>query len=239
MNNEIKAFSRPKALLNKLENNSKLGIRGTQGTLRLKVLLGNSGSYTWQIGQAQNQIIDEIRLRQGDSFIPTKIGMYIQKVASTLTDSDQVTAIDRTFPNPLIFTGAAEAALLEGLYHGRIVFNINSTNLVEFIDTLQFRRVGMAQQLVNYVVASPAGNGIQRDSWDGGDYGLIPFHQDILLNGQANQSVQLQLPTAINAAGTSSSNYAILIMRGIMILNGAKMTQDASINSFLTKNFAQ
>lgn len=229
-----KTFSRSQSLLGLI---SSLGYRGTIGSLRLKATLGNSASYIFQtVANVGTQKADEIRVQPNDAFIPLKVAMYIQKVASTDTDSDNMIGIDRTYPNPLIFTGANEAANLEGLYHGKLIFNVNSVNLIETMDTLQFRRVDTAQQLVQQGSGAGAAGVYQRDGWNGGDYGFVPLTADLAFNGQDKGTVQLNLNNiAINAAGTASVNYAVLQFRGISLLNGAQVFKDKTVQAFMTK----
>ena len=56
MANTPKAFTRTKSILNMLE---RRGERASEGTLRLEQKLGTSGSYTFQVNQAQNQISNQ------------------------------------------------------------------------------------------------------------------------------------------------------------------------------------
>jgi len=227
-----KAFNRTRSLINAFE---KKGVRSTQGTLRVEVLLGSSANYTFNINDNQTKLATEIRLRSGDAFIPTKVGMFIRKANSaTLTDSLQATSILHTYPNTAVFTGSSEADNLESMYSSRLQITVNSVNLTETIDTLNFRRVDMAQQ--GLAASSNATvNLYQRSAWQGGDYGFINYEQDICFNGQANNFANLTLSASVNNTGTTSSNYAVLYFRGVLLLNGAGVAQDKSIKTFLRK----
>ena len=227
-----KAFNRTRSLINSFE---RKGVRSTQGTLRVEVLLGSSANYTFNINDNQTKLATEIRLRSGDAFIPTKVGMFIRKANSaTLTDSLQATSILHTYPNTAVFTGSSEADNLESMYSSRLQITVNSVNLTETIDTLNFRRVDMAQQ--GLAASSNATvNLYQRSAWQGGDYGFINYEQDICFNGQANNFANLTLSASVNNTGTTSSNYAVLYFRGVLLLNGAGVAQDKSIKTFLRK----
>ena len=146
------------------------------------------------------------------------------------------TQLPYAFPDSTIFTGSGEATNLNCMYNGRLQFNINSVNLTETIDTLRYKRVGVAQQgvgLSTYDATNNPSNKYLRSSWDSADYGFQTFHQSIALNGQANNLINLLLPTGVNCAGTSSQNYAVIILRGTLLINGAGKVEDASIKSFL------
>jgi len=224
-----KAFNRTRSLINAFE---KKGVRSTQGTLRVEVLLGSSANYTFNINDNQTKLATEIRLRSGDAFIPTKVGMFIRKANSaTLTDSLQATSILHTYPNTTVFTGSSEADNLESMYSSRLQITVNSVNLTETIDTLNFRRVDTAQQGLTVFTSST----YQRSAWQGGDYGFINYEQDICFNGQANNFANLTLSASVNNIGTSSSNYAVLYFRGVLLLNGAGVAQDKSIKTFLSR----
>ena len=234
MANTPKAFTRTKSILNMLE---RRGERASEGTLRLEQKLGTSGSYTFQVNQAQNQIVSEQRLKVGDSFICTSIGFYIKKCVTSLgvptiiapTDAEQTIANLRTFPNPTVFVGAGESQNLEALWNSRIQININSVNITEQFDTARMRRVGVAQQ----GVASAVGSNYGRDEWTDYMYGMVSFQSDICLNGQANSQLQLILPTAVdcNVVATNTNN-AVILLKGILIQNGAKTITDKTMKTF-------
>ena len=229
----VKSFSRTSSMI---QNFNRAGIRATEGTLRLEVQLGSSASYTFQINENQTKLATEIRLRQGDAFVPTSIGFFIKKAGTSSstapTDAQQSTADIHTFPDSTIFTGANEATNLNCMYNGRLQFNVNSVNLTETIDTLRYKRVGVAQQGLAVSTAA-SNNAYLRSQWDSADYGFQTFHQSIALNGQANNLLNLLLPTGVDCSGTASMNYAVIILRGTLLINGAGKVEDASIKSFL------
>lgn len=230
-----KAFNRTRSLINAFESK---GVRSTQGTLRLEVALGSSASYTFNINDNQTKLATEIRLRSGDAFVPTKIGLFLKKANSaTLTDALQATSPLHTYPNSIVFNASNEADNLESIYSGRIQITVNSVNLTETIDTLNFRRVDMAQQGLAFLATAPANltNIYTRSAWQGGDYGFINYEQDICFNGQANNFANLNLAASVTNTGTSSTNYAVLIFRGVLLLNGANVAQDKSIKTFLSR----
>jgi hypothetical protein len=203
------------------------------------VQLGTSASYTFAVNDNQTKLVTEIRLRSGDAFVPTKVGLFIRKAGSlTPTDAQQAISSLNTFPNTSIFNSTGEANNLESIYSSRLQVTVNSVNLTETIDTLNFRRVDMAQQ--GLAVSTVATTGIyQRSAWQGGDYGFINYEQDICFNGQANNNVLLNLATAVDntdqASPKTSLNYAVLIFRGILLLNGAGVAQDKSIKTFIRR----
>jgi hypothetical protein len=228
----VKSFSRTSAMV---ESFNKAGIRATEGTLRLESALSTSASYTFQVNANQSQIVTEIRLRQGDVFIATAIGMYLKKATgATPTDAQQTTAALHTFPNSTVFTGASEATNLQSIYNSKLQFQVNSTNLTETLDTRRYYRVGEAQQ--GLAVSTAASNNTYFASqWNVADYGMMTFHQTIALNGQANNTINLLLPAGVDCSGTSSTNYAVIYLKGVLLINAAKQVEDKSIYNFASR----
>ena len=135
-------------------------------------------------------------------------------------------------PDPTVFTAASEAANLNSIYNSTLQLNINNNILTQSLDTLRYKRVSTAQQ--GLAVSTAATNNTYfQSAWETADYGFMTFNQAIAFNGQANNTVQLSLPTGVNCAGTSSVNYAVLMFRGVLIINGADMVKDASMKSFI------
>lgn len=225
----VKPFNRNTALLQTL---LKKGHRAAEGELVLFASLSSSASYTFQINENQNKLVSEIRLRQGDAFIPTAMGLYIGKAGSaTPTDAQISTVAKQTYPNTSIFSGSSEAANLEVIYNSRIQISINSVNTTETMYTQRFKRVGTAQQGV-LTAASGTGNSYQASEWSNENYGMCPISQAFAFNGIMNNIVNLILPTSVNCSGTSSTNYAILVFKGLQVINGAGSITDASLTAF-------
>lgn len=230
-NEPVRAFSRVSALVN---NFNRAGLRATEGTLRLETALASSASYTFQINQNQSQVVTAISLRQGDAFVATSIGLFLKKAGSSTspTDAEQAVANLHTFADPTVFTGSGEAVNLNSIYNSTLQLNINNNILTQSLDTLRYKRVATAQQGLAVSTAA-SNNAYFQSGWDSADYGFMTFNQAIAFNGQANNSVSLTLPTGVNCAGTSSVNYAVLMFRGVLIINGAEMVKDASMKSFI------
>jgi hypothetical protein len=223
-----KSFSRTKALINVFD---RKGQRASEGYLRLEANLQASGTYTFQVNANANQLITETRLRSGDAFIPTKVGMFLRTVA-TATDANQTTSVLQTYPNTTVFTSSTAVANLEALYNSRLQITINSVNLTEFIDTIRFRRITAAQQ--GLAVSTQATTGLlSKSAWENENYGMSNFEQDCCFNGQANNTCQVILPTAVDCgAGATVQNYLVILFRGVLVQDGAKFVNDKSLRTF-------
>ena len=220
------------------------GIRAAQGFLRLDVLLGSNGQYVFQPNAATGQPpanVTETRVRQADVFIATSIGFFLKRVANaaaTPTGAEDAIGQLYTFPDNVIFP-TTESTNLEAIYNSSLQITIGNQIVVQGLDLLQMRRVGMAQQGLQasqQAAAVGTAGAYQRSQWDGSEYGFAPLHQAFAFNGQNNQQINLILPTAINCAAAGSfTNYATIIMRGVLAINASGTIKDQSFDSFMTK----
>ncbi len=221
------------------------GIRAAQGFLRLDVLLGTNGQYTFQINQANSTPganVTETRVRQADSFIATSYGFFLKRIAaatpSAPTQAEDAVCQLYTFPDNVIFPGS-ESTNLEAIYNSTLQIIIGNQIVVQGYDLMQNRRVGMAQQGLQasqQAAAVGTAGAYQRSQWDGSEYGFAPLHQAFAFNGQNNQNITLNLPTAINCAAAGNFvNYATIILRGVLAINGSDKIKDKSFSSFISK----
>ena len=222
----MKATNRQRAIYNDLRYNTYAGQRDviiTDSYLRFETVLGTSTSLSFNTLVNQGaQTVTEHRLNMPDRFCVTDMGFFIRKVAAaTPTDPQIASAQLDTFPNALTYTGAGEAAALNALYNSYLTVRIDSVVYYDSLDLLRFYRVPTSQQNVSYVVASPAGNTIQADGWDTMNYGFAPIDPTFSLDGKAKNDISVTLPTSIAMAGTSSVNYAVLIVRGFLLQNAS------------------
>lgn len=243
MNELTKAFSRTKAIMNAMETVARKknvkGFRTSMGTIRMDVVLTNTGNIIFQPNQTaqQNQITTETRLRQGDSFLPSKIRLSIRK-AATNDAAGNIVSVLHQFPNSTIFTAASEAANLEAMFNAQMVITINSVALADYMETNWFRRVGIAQQGVVLsqlaVPVTPAA--YLQNQWDSPDYGFVDFQQDLCFNGKQTNSINMVFPgspaVTLSPASGSTVNFGVVMMRGVLCQNGSDFITDESIHTF-------
>ncbi len=217
------------------------GIRAAQGFLRMDVLLTTNGQYVFQPNQTTSGTINvtETRVRQADVFVATSIGFFLKRVGSaTPTATDDSIGQLYTFPDSTIFP-TTESTNLEALYNSTLQITIGNQIIVQGLDLLQMRRVGMAQaglQASQQAAAVGTNGAYQRSQWDGSEYGFAPLHQSFAFNGQNNQTINLILPSAVTCTAAGAfTNYATIILRGVLAINGSSAIRDKSFDSFITK----
>jgi len=220
----------------------KTGLRAAQGFLRMDALLTNNGQYTFQPNAAQGAPtanVTETRVRQADVFIATSIGFFVKRVASAIpTAANDAIGQLYTYPDSVIFP-STESTNMEALYNSYLQITIGNQIVVQGLDLLQMRRVGMAQaglQASQQAAAVGTNGAYQRSQWDGSEYGFAPLHQAFAFNGQNNQTINIVLPTAIDCTAAGAfTNYATLMVRGVLAINASGLIKDQSFESFLTK----
>ena len=235
-----KSYNRTGQIIEEIHRTT--GIRAAQGYIRMDALLGTNGQYVFQPNSANGTPaanVTEVRVRQADVFIATSIGFFLKRVGSaTPAATDDAIAQLYTYPDSVIFP-TTESTNLEAIYNSSLQVTIGNQIVVQALDMIQMRRVGMAQQglQASQQAAAVGSNGAyQRSQWDNSEYGFAPLHQAFAFNGQDNQNINLILPTAVNCAAAGAfTNYGTIIMRGVLAINGSSAIRDKSFNSFITK----
>lgn len=190
------------------------GVLTTQSYLRLETNLGTQSTINFNVLNNQGaQTVTEKRLSITDSFIVT--GLSIFTYLSNGTNGAKST-LD-TFPNPLVYTGAGDAATLQEVYNGFLSIRVNSVVYIDSLDVYRFYRVGQAQKAV---LLTNVPSEYQQSTWDGGDYGFYSLTPSIELSGATKNEIQLTLPE--NISTTSKDIFAVCYLRGFLRQNNAQ-----------------
>lgn len=214
-----------------IEKGIKVGT-ATQSYLRLMVNLNTAGS----VNSIQFPVLTtnsapratEQRLDITDMFTISNWSLFLVKAGSstTATDAEVAVAPLYTWPNPQVFTGSGEAANLMNVYNGNLSVTVDRDRVLDKYDTYRFYRVATAQKLIAQA-AGTAGSGeslhFQADGWEGPSYGFSQLDPEITINGVGQNDLILNLPSAVSLAGTSSTNFVVLICRGIKWQNSSKL----------------
>lgn len=190
----------------------------TYSYLRSEVSLGTVGSVKFPIlTQDGTPTVNERRLNITDDFVVTSLGLFIYKQASGAALGNSILY---TFPNSLVFSGSSEASNLQSIYNGFLNVTIDRKEIIPAIDCMQFYEVGTAQQSV-LTAATGTGNAYLANQY-GKEAGFAEVIPTFKLGGAFVNEVNLNLPASANLAGTSSTNYVALVMRGFLIQGGAQ-----------------
>lgn len=199
----------------------KYGKRGgvviTQSYLSLwSAALSTQGSISFAMGTNQTAAgatsigAQEKRLSLNDYFLATEIGFFTAR-QTTKARLD-------TFPNSLIYSKSGEADNFQSIYNGSMNVKVNGKDILASWDMLRHYRVANAQKSV-LTAASGTGNAWDASTWDSVNFGFAPLSPAIEFQGQGKNEITVNLPASVDLTPTSGSNYAVIILRGLLIQN--------------------
>ena len=215
MKTRITPTDRSRANFNAIKK--RKGVVTTQSYLRLEQTLGTQGQVNFDVLLNQGAAnANEKRLAITDAFTITSLAIAIYKIPSGGNISSG--QLD-TYPNPLTYVGAGEAAALQAIYNGYLTVRVNSTIYIDSLDAYRFYRVGVAQA----GVLSAVGSAYNASSFERGDYPFYALTPGIRLSGSTKNDISLSLPESVALAGTAgSTNRIVCYFRGFLEQNGAQ-----------------
>lgn len=186
----------------------------SQSYLRAETLLTNLSQYQFllQRGQVANPIVTERLLQLNDQFVVTHFTLGLKNIYSQTapTDTLQLTAPVHTFANPSIFV--SNTANAEALFNASFSWTIDRKQYLPAFPIRAFLRVPTSQQ--------GAGSGVPvfADGYDNGLYGFYPS-EPTLIDGRQTLDLIADLGAAVTIATTDYYTYAVLEVRGYLVVN--------------------
>ena len=190
----------------------------SQSYLRLEVALSTSiTNYQFPVlvndvsSSNTTSFATEQRLNLQDSFVISSLGFFVAAPSSS-------TAVDfqlATYPNASIFSTTNAASSLFNWYNSSLTLTVNNRQIVPAYDLYRHYSVPITQQQSAPYYA--ANTQAFRDQQDGGESGFYPIEPAWVLVGSKQNTLQVQLPSAMAAIQTNSR--AILILRGHLAQN--------------------
>jgi hypothetical protein len=132
----------------------------------------------------------------------------------------------------------AESNNFYSMYNGFVSVTIDRETVIDSYDCMRFLRVPGSQQqmLQGGIAATPAGAGVLAtatvvgyssgasiDEWNSANYGFSEVDPQFTLNGIGDNNITINLPTSVSLAGTLSTNFVFMTMRGIRWQNASKL----------------
>lgn len=197
----------------------------TDSYLRLETSLQGSFTsipFSMLTNQSPAANVTEKRLALTDKFCATDICVYIMKAGASVaaTDAEKTVARLRSYPNNTVFSGANEAANLGAIYNGSMQIKINGKVYIDSLDLLRFYRVPVSQK--GAAVSTVATTGVlQEDGFDNLNYGFAPLTPTLLFDGLGKNDISVNLPSSTTLSGTTSQNFAVVVLRGFLLQNAA------------------
>lgn len=182
----------------------------TQSELRLEQpLVANTSTFLFPVlsniqNQAQ-QFPSEIRLNLQDSFVPTRLAVYVA-LPSSATATNFL--LYNSF-NPTVF---ANAVAENGFFNGQLKLMINNSQYINGWGLVRHKTVNQTQQVVTPLVATDV-----EQQFDGANDGMYPVQPFVLLLGSQNIQLTIQLPAALTAVDANAR--IVLRWEGILAQN--------------------
>lgn len=199
-------------------------------TLRLESEL-KAGKNAYSLQMYENPGSDrpqEIKLNRNDAFFIIGVGVALAKQDKTTNPPRYGNYPLYTFPDPGVFLGVPAAGLneaqcLEVVYNGKLRIKTNNTDRLTGISTQRFR----------YVPRRTFGSGVHAEYGPTLEaQGIFQMEPHIILNGQQNNSVELEVGTGdtaviaggLNAAGAAidTTNVLIIQLHGFLLNEAAE-----------------
>lgn len=153
----------------------------------------------------------EQRLNLQDAFVCSSIGLFFCKPSSSTATNFQLV----TYPNAQIFTTANTATSLFNWYNSSLTLTVNNRQIVPAYDLYRHYSVPQTQQQTAPYYA--ANTEAFKDQQSGADSAFYPIEPAWVLVGSKQNTLQVQLPSAMAAVETNSR--AVLILRGHLAQN--------------------
>lgn len=151
----------------------------------------------------------ERRLLRDDVFMVTDLGLFVKAAANT----NDVTAVMATYPNPAIFSTAGAASALETLYAGVLKLTVENRIYLPGWELMQHKFV---PQIQNAALPSPV-----IDSTHFGRDSFVPVYPTMTLSGNKNIDLQIVLPSAIPTLQAGKETVVVLKLKGFLAQNAA------------------
>lgn len=186
----------------------------TGSDLRLEQpTVANSNQYLFPVmvniastNVANGSFNTEIRLNMQDIFLPMYIGFFL----ANPTSATDTTFNDFTYINQVAFP--ASPAQMNSFYNGTLNISVNNTQYIKGWMLKRHRMVPQTQQTAAFGPGSP-GN----DQISGTDDGFYPLQPYVLISGNSNMQVTVNLPVGPTAVDAFSR--LVLVFRGLLAQN--------------------
>lgn len=188
----------------------------SQSYLRLEVAASTSKT-NYQFGvlindQPQGNPIrpTELRLNLQDAFFVASVQLFTAIAASSTATNFSLD----TYPNPRKYSTAGAAAALYNLYNGYLSLTVNNYTITPSWDLYRHLEINQTQQ-----TTAPVAAGIALDEISGLTSTACACEPNWVLIGSKNNTLQLNLPAAIDTLQASSTTVLVLILRGVLAQN--------------------
>lgn len=184
----------------------------SQSYLRAETQLTNLSQYQFllQRGQVATPLVTERLLQLNDQFVVTHFSVGVKYIGGTdtPTDTQHLTASVDTFVNPNVFT-VTNTSNAAAIYNASFSWTIDRKQYLPAFPLRAFLRVPTTQ--------TTATNTLE-NGYDNGLYGFFPS-EPTLIDGRQTLDLIADLGAAVTIDGASAVVYAVLEVRGYLVVN--------------------
>jgi hypothetical protein len=190
----------------------------SQSYLQKGVALGTQSviNFPVQTSQVASPLVTDNLLNLNDEFVVTHYTVFLRSVASdTPTNTQLLNALPITYCDLNVFTGT-NAANVGAIYNGTLTFTIDRKDFIPAWPVRSFYRVPTTQTAANaYFTASAI------KTVNGFDNGLYGFYQTepVKITGRQTLDISIDLGASVIMDDTSATYYAVLELRGYLLVN--------------------
>jgi len=209
---------------------SRLGIpyeNLSQSYLRAQTALGTQSLISFQVqaNAVSSPLVTENLLQLNDQFVISHFTVGLQQIASdTPSNTQLLNAEFFTYADPVKFTGT-NAVNAGAIYGGFLNFTINRREFLPSFPMRAFYRVPTVQSNAFLRTAgttgTPAATFTGATGTNGYDNGLFGFYpsEPTLIDGRMTLNIAINLESAVAFDDSSNTIYAVLELRGYLVVN--------------------
>ena len=172
-------------------------------------------SFPVQASQVGTPLVIDQLLQLNDEFVVTHINVHLRTVAADSPTTAQLQATLRyTYADTNVFTGT-NSANVGAVFNGSLSFTIDRKEFIPALDCFSFYRVPTTQTAANsgYATGPKTSNG-----WDNGLFSYY-VSEPVKITGRQTLDIAVDLGASINLDDSSVTNYAVLNLRGYLVVN--------------------
>lgn len=235
-----------RATLNRIKSRAKsFGIDPSSvrpQVLRLYSKLENDrNSLKFRVDQESNIHNMENRLEKSDAFFADKLGLGIHKVLLNSGTEEPANTPLFFYPDANYFTETDEAKTLEALYNSLLAFKTDQDVRLDNFDTSLFRSVPEQQyQAAAALIASAAQAVPARwPSYTSSEDYMYDMVTNFGLWGNKRNEITISLGDGdlghvAGAPASTHQNYAVILIEGFQIVNGAESVTKSAFNQIFS-----
>ena len=209
---------------------SRLGIpyeNLSQSYLRAQTALSTQSliAFNVQKNAVTSPLVTENLLELNDQFVISHFTVGLQQVASDSPTNTQLLAAEFfTYADPTKFTGT-NAVNAGAIYGGVLNFTINRREFLPSFPMRAFYRAPITQSGAFLKTAGTTGTPAATftgntgvNSYDNGLFGFFPS-EPTLIDGRMTLNININLESAVAFDDSSNTIYAVLELRGYLVVN--------------------